>query len=190
MCRRGFFKNNMSSKQDILKKIATVVDEFGWDVNLLNGFWIDLDTNIKTTSEGFPPIYFVSKGSPIYCSSVSFPSVNVEYEEVAISVNKFKTQVPIAKTKTDLQLEITGGTAQYLRNMSYLFRSGVSGQLDISTLYNISVMTFPANYNKVDTINFKNCYIKSIGEVSFEQSSTNSFFKCNYTFSVGRIEVT
>ena len=170
--------------ETILKEIKNVVNNFGWDVNLTNGFWVKLqDINPKN-----PIAFDISK--PIYCNSVTLPSVNIEYEEVSVSVNKFKTQVPMAKVKTDLSLEVTGGTADYIKNITNLFKSQINakGTLNIGSLFEITVWTFSANYDNVAKINYKNCYLKSIGEVTFEQSATNSFFKCTYMFTVGRID--
>ena len=173
----------MASKQDILTQMKSVVDRFGWDVNLLNGFWVDLEK-----IEPQKPIKF-NKREPIYCNAVTLPNVSIEYEEVSISINKFRAPVPMAKTKSDLILEITGGTDDYIKNLIQLFKFNTNeeGGLDVASLYRISVYTFKANYDRIRSITYENCYIKDIGGISYEQSATNSFFKCPYTFVVGRI---
>jgi len=174
----------MASGKDIRKEIKFVVDQFGWEANLLNGFWVKLDDIQPSRLLKF------SRYQPIYCNAVTLPNLSIDYQNVSISVNKFQTPVPMAKTKGDLILEITGGSSDYIKNIRTLFEFGNDGKsdLDVATLFSITVYTYKANYDRVRSIQYKNCYLKDIGSISYEQSATNTFFKCPYTFTVGYIK--
>ena len=171
--------------ETILKEIKNVVNNFGWDVNLMNGFWVKLNTI------GTPKKIINFPNSPLlFCSKVTLPSIDIEYEDVSISVNKFRTPVPMTKVKSDLIIEVMGGTKEYMSNIARMYEiAGVNTNgRDVASLYNIAVWAHTGNYENIGTMNYKQCYIKSIGEISYEHGENNVFFTCPYTFKVGIIE--
>jgi hypothetical protein len=165
---------------DIAKEMKKVVDAFGWDVNLLNGFWISIG---KSGADFKGSLVHFNQSAVVYCNSVSLPSVGIEYEEVSIGVNKFKAFVPKNRIKGELTLTITGGTKDYLTNIKNMFNA-----TDFMQTHDITVWLFTANFSNVCSAKYKNCLLKSIGEVGMEQSNSMSFFKCNYVFTVGSID--
>lgn len=162
---------------DIIKEIRKTVDAFGWNIDLLNGFWV------RISGEDFNGELISFKDSPLFASSVTLPSMGIEYEEVSIGVNRFKSFVPKNRIKGDLVMTITGGNMSYLANLQALFNA-----TDYTKLHDITVWLYSSNFSNVKHITYKNCLLKSIGDVSMEQSNSMNFFKCNYTFSVGCID--